>query len=314
MSEVSTIQSPTELSLQNLIDTRHEVQKLRFGNKVAGRDFPGQRLARQRGQGVEFLDLRQYVSGDDVRHIDWNVTARTNEPYTRLYRQEKEQSTIVIVDLRSIMFTGTTCLRAVAAGRLAAATLWQAAYNGDRCASIVISGDTVSASRPLTGNNGVLQALELIATGFYKTHQATLANNHSATNEAQLSVALDMIINNRRNTGNHLLFSGFDTGQDQHYNEEILKSAALKNLNAVLLLDRIELQGLPHGTYRYRHQNSSNLTLINSRSRKEFAKIVEKSINEKKRQLIRAGIDILATVSTVGVHEFLTDLQKQSWI
>ena len=157
MTIVNTKLSPADLPLQALIDTRYDIQKSHSGNHTGGREFPGQKLAQRRGQGVEFLDLRQYVDGDDVRHIDWNVTARTNEPYTRLYRQEKEQSTVVIVDLRSVMFTGSECLRAVAAGRLAAATLWQAAHEGDRCASLVINSNGIQASRPLPGNNGVLQ-------------------------------------------------------------------------------------------------------------------------------------------------------------
>jgi len=74
------------LSLQTMIYARFDVIRRQSSSPIGRSDFPGQRTGTRRGQGLEFIDLRQYSPSDDVRHIDWNVTARSNEAYTRLYR------------------------------------------------------------------------------------------------------------------------------------------------------------------------------------------------------------------------------------
>jgi uncharacterized protein (DUF58 family) len=94
--------------------------------------LPGATLTTQRGRGLEFDDLRPYAEGDDVRHIDWKVTARTGRPYTSLYRDERERAVTVAVDLRTAMFTGSQRLRAVVAGEIAARIAWAVAARGDR--------------------------------------------------------------------------------------------------------------------------------------------------------------------------------------
>jgi len=66
----------TTLTLQSLIDARYDINRNLSSTSKGGTRFPGQRTAQRRGQGMEFIDLRQYNQGDDVRHIDWNVTAR----------------------------------------------------------------------------------------------------------------------------------------------------------------------------------------------------------------------------------------------
>lgn len=313
MSEATTSQLLVDLPLQSLINTRYDVQRLRSISHRGGRDFPGQRLAQRRGQGIEFLDLRQYVDGDDVRHIDWNVTARTNEPYTRLYKQEKEQTTVVLVDLRAVMFNGSECLRAVAAGRLAAATLWQAAHDGDRCASIVIDSQTINATRPLRGNSGVLQALQSIAHGFRQTARRIEPGNHSTQDKTDLSDALDMVISNKRNAGRYFLFSGLDTENDYRY-RDLLAATAVKNLNAVHLLDKLELQALPYGSYKYLHNNKSGLAQISPSSKSALENALQDSINKRQSRLYDAGVNVLEADTNVATGEFLTTLQRQGWI
>jgi len=140
--------SPVSLTLQSLIDARHDVVRNRSITNIGRSDFPGQRTGSRRGQGLEFIDLRQYNPSDDIRHIDWNVTARSNEPYTRLYREEREHITTVVVDLRPLMFTGSNCLRAVSAGANAARVLWQANESGDRCAAMIIHAFGIEQTRP----------------------------------------------------------------------------------------------------------------------------------------------------------------------
>jgi len=203
----ATVDLQTSLPLQSLIDARHQLPRSLSSKKQGRSEFPGQRISQRRGQGLEFTDLRQYTTGDDIRHIDWNVTARSNEPYTRLYREEREHTTTVVVDFRPSMFSGSQCLRAVSAGKLAASVLWHACESGDRCSAMVVSRYGQSVSRPLAGQRGALQAIELIAAEF------NAVSDSAEHQDPPLSALLDSINKANRSGGSYVVFSGFDTNK-----------------------------------------------------------------------------------------------------
>ncbi len=83
--------------------TPEELRELRRLHVSAGRRvdslFAGDYRSAVRGQGMEFEDIREYVPGDDVRHIDWNVTARTGEPFLKVYREERQVTVLLVVDV-----------------------------------------------------------------------------------------------------------------------------------------------------------------------------------------------------------------------
>ncbi len=310
------------LSLQSLIDRRYDVLGFRESAHVTGSDFPGHRIGAKRGQGIEFLDLRPYTPGDDVRHIDWNVTARSTEPYTRLYQQEKELTTTVLVDMRPVMFNGSDRLRAVAAGHLAATTLWQSAKAGDRCTALVIDVDKISVSRPLTGKKGVLPALELIAAGFttsntvvHRAGQRTAKRSKQERRSApQLSDAFDTINKNRHHSGQIVMFSGFDTEGDDDYDKALLALASRGSVTAALLLDKIEQQPLPAGTYYYRYLGKSNRVSIDRKIGDNLAaKLVEQQTVRQQR-LKTAGIKTMAIESPCTPLRFLSALHQRGWL
>ena len=86
-----------------------------------------------RGRGMEFDESRPYQPGDDPRSIDWRVTARSTEAYTKLFREERERPVLVVVDLRAAMHFATRgCFKSVNACRAAALVAWAAHHRGDR--------------------------------------------------------------------------------------------------------------------------------------------------------------------------------------
>lgn len=113
-----------------------------------GRQAPGVKLVRRRkavstltgdykspfrGRGLEFEEVRGYVAGDDVRNIDWRVTARTGAPHIKLYSEERERSVIVCIDRNDSMRFGTRgTFKSVQAARLAALIGWIAVHEGNR--------------------------------------------------------------------------------------------------------------------------------------------------------------------------------------
>ena len=87
----------------------------------------GRYASRLRGRGLNFEEIRRYLPGDDVRTMDWKVTARTRSPHVRVYTEEKDRAVLLIVDQRINMFFGTRDkLKSVTAAELAALGAWRA--------------------------------------------------------------------------------------------------------------------------------------------------------------------------------------------
>jgi uncharacterized protein (DUF58 family) len=102
-----------------------------------------------RGRGVEFEEVRPYVVGDDVRTIDWRVSARTGRAHTRLFRAERERPVYLLLDQRHSMFFGTRgSMKSVQAAHAAALLAWAALAGGDRVGGLVLGSAGRQESRP----------------------------------------------------------------------------------------------------------------------------------------------------------------------
>jgi uncharacterized protein (DUF58 family) len=109
----------------------------------------GARLSKQRGRGIDFSEVRPYQPGDDVRTIDWRVTARKNTPHTKVFREERERLTLVVVDQTQSMFFGSReRLKSVAAAEVAALVAWRAIQNNDRVGGVIIGNDSLAIHKP----------------------------------------------------------------------------------------------------------------------------------------------------------------------
>ncbi len=90
-----------------LLDLQHKARKLRSLKDKTSSDIVGNNASKRYGAGLEFEEVREYAFGDDVRNIDWRVTARTGKPYSKLFKVESEQTINIVVDMNSNMHFGT---------------------------------------------------------------------------------------------------------------------------------------------------------------------------------------------------------------
>src|SRR6202012_43382 len=98
----------------------------------------GAHRSAHRGRGLEFQEVRPYVSGDDPRTIDWRVTARRGRPHTKLFREERERPVWLLVDLQPGLFFGTRRqLKSALAVRTAALLAWIASLDDDRVGAVI---------------------------------------------------------------------------------------------------------------------------------------------------------------------------------
>ena len=262
-------------SLQDMLHLRHLDVKNRPVSTGGLSGFPGKVQSRQRGNGMDFDDLRRYIPGDDVRHIDWNVTARTQQPHIRLYREDRERSVTVAVDLRPSMFTGSSCFRADRAVRLAALTLWHASSNGDRCAATVYDQIGIHSSQPAIAERGVLDALGLLAQRYQTASQSP---DYSA--DPPLVPWLDFLTGSGRQAGSVIFLSALDN-PGRELEESLKKAAHHRFFHTVVLSDPIELAQLPPGDFAFLHKGQARQATLSRRAASRLKSLQDKSFREK---------------------------------
>lgn len=130
------------------------------GQTRALANLAGMRRSRQRGRGVEFDEVRAYAAGDDVRAIDWRVTARSGTPHTKLFHEDREQPILVAVDQRAPMkFGATRCFKSVMAAHVGALALWSGLQAGERIGGAVLGDDGLHDTRPKRSQHAVLNMI-----------------------------------------------------------------------------------------------------------------------------------------------------------
>lgn len=141
----------------------------------------GQALSPMRGRGMEYAESREYAQGDDARHIDWRLTARSGKPHTKLFQAERERLTLVVADTAPSLYFGTrTRFKSVQAARAGAIAAWTAVRDGDRIAAL--RGSTREAPvPPASGPRGALRVLDALVRWYAQP----------PADDAGLAVALD---------------------------------------------------------------------------------------------------------------------------
>lgn len=123
----------------------------------------GRHASRMRGRGLNFEELRGYLPGDDIRAIDWKVTARTGEPHVRVYTEERDRPAMLVVDQRISMFFGTRVyMKSVTAAELAAAGAWRVLDQGDRVGAVVFDDSESIDVRPHRSDDTVHRILRTV--------------------------------------------------------------------------------------------------------------------------------------------------------
>ncbi len=150
--------------------------------EIARTPQSGGYLARIKGRGMEYDESRPYQSGDDIRALDWRVTARTGKPHTKLFREERERPVYLALDQRPAMFFGTrSAFKCVQAARAAALLAWKAQQLGDRVGGICFRAATPVELPPRRGAATVLRLLKMfVAVGQVQVNDAEMNASRAA--------------------------------------------------------------------------------------------------------------------------------------
>jgi uncharacterized protein (DUF58 family) len=152
------------VKLSTLIGLNRDAASLPLISNSVKAQMAGGHLSAFRGRGMEYHESRPYQPGDDIRSIDWRVTARSGQTHTKVYREERERPVLLWLDLSRSMFFGTRiCFKSVLASKLAALLAWSSVLHGDRVGYLVFSEQQHIEFRPTRGKRAVLQFIQQLA-------------------------------------------------------------------------------------------------------------------------------------------------------
>lgn len=201
----------------------------------------GRHASRLRGRGLNFEELRSYSEGDDIRTIDWKVTARTGTPHVRVYSEERDRPALLLVDQRMSMFFGSAVyMKSVIAAEAAALAAHAILAQGDRVGGMVFGDLELAEHRPLRNRVALQRLLSSIARANQRLHAGAEPVDPQPIN--------DILKSALRIAGSGalvLVFSDFDTLDDQ--TEPLI--AALARANDLILFNVSDPMagGLPKG-------------------------------------------------------------------
>ena len=226
------------VDLSSLLRVRFAAQDLRlFVKRAVKSQLNGAERTRFRGRGMDFEEVRLYQAGDDVRSIDWRVTARTQVPHTKLYREERERPVFVLVDQRAPMFFGSQrCFKSVLAAHIAANLAWAALNNSDRIGGLVFGDNAQRDIRPRRSKHAVLELLHQLQE-FNQQLQSPIAAANSKSLNALLTDARRMA-----KPGCALFIVSDFHDYDQRGEQQLFELARHTDITLIHVFDPLEKQ------------------------------------------------------------------------
>lgn len=245
--ENSVQQSGCVSSFAELVALRRMAQSINLHNRRAvSTASNGAFLSNFRGSGMEFEEVRPYQPGDDLRYLDWRVTARRDKPHTKVFREERERPVVVLVDTRSGMYFGTRkAFKSVVAAQVAALLGWAAVDGGDRVGGVLFSENGHSVLQPQGRQRGALVLLNALVSSTLQQPQTYLP----PTDEAFVQ-ALQVV--RRVARPNSLLFVISDfAGMTTLVEQELMQLSAHQQVTSIMIYDQLEEQLPPQGLYAF---------------------------------------------------------------
>lgn len=198
----------------------------------------GRHPSRVRGRGLAFEELRAYVAGDDIRSIDWRVTARAGKPFVRVYSEEKDRPALILVDQRINMFFGSRlAMKSVAAAKVAALVAWRILTVGDRVGGLVFNDAAIEETKPHRSRAAVID----LATRIAAMNARLSVEQEVAAGKGQLDRALERAVAQAGHDHLVVVISDFD-GHTAATRDRLLALTASNDVLAVLVYDPFLLE------------------------------------------------------------------------
>jgi len=250
----------------------------------------GRRASRLRGRGLDFEEIRRYIPGDDIRTMDWRVTARTRKPHTRVYTEEKDRPVLLVVDQRLSMFFGSrVAMKSVTAAEVAAMGAWRTLSVGDRIGAVVFNDSEIREIPPHRSRQQVMRILEIV-----------LQMNHALRVDGDIRsdpTMLNQVLTSVQQLAKHdylvVIISDF-SGVDEETRNAVTRLAAHNDIIAMFIYDPLEAR-LPSFGKVIVSQEDLQLEVDtgDAELRRRFSEQFESRLKTARDLMLKRGIPVL---------------------
>ena len=254
------------ISQSTLIGLNRDARQLPLNSASIRAQFNGQYLSTFKGRGMEFDESRPYQPGDDIRAMDWRVTARTGKAHSKVFREERERPVLLWVDYRQPMFFGTQQhFKSVLAAKIAALLAWSTAHHGDRLGGLIFSEASHIELRPSRGKSASLHFIKQLAQ-----HSAW---EKSTDTDQPIKSAADALSRLQRvNKPGSLIFLISDfRNMDELGWSQLSQLSRHSDVILISVHDPLEQQLPPAGNYKISNgEKELNLNTYNKNQREQY--------------------------------------------
>jgi len=259
-----------------------KVRKIEIKTRgLSNQIFSGQYHSVFKGRGMAFSEVREYQVGDDIRSIDWNVTARFNHPYVKIFDEERELTVMLLIDVSGSNHFGTRkTLKQEVITEIAAVLAFSAIQNNDKVGVIFFSKQIEKFIPPKKGSTHILRIIR------------ELIDFRPSQNGTNIAEALRYFTNVIKKRCTAFLLSDF---LDQGFADAIRIANKKHDLIAVHVFDEREKELPDVGLMRIRHAENGLLRWVDSsdiRTRTQYSKWVSRHDGFLNDTFLRSGIDV----------------------
>ncbi len=300
------------VSLRDLLLQRYTARLLEYAaykRSVGG--ISGLHLSRIRGRGIDFEEFRPYQPGDDIRTIDWRVTARTGKPYTKVFREERERPVLIAIDQSNSMFFGShRAFKSVTAAQAAAIFGWLALDNGDRVGGLIYNDESQELIRPRRSRRSALHLLNRLQHYNNALAEQRAHDSDPETNGNQrLASALFRIQRITRPGSTLYLISDFRS-MDQAALQYLRHLSRHNNVVCCFVYDALEEELPQPGFYNITDgQETGTLNTFDRKARQHYRESFNQRVKQLQDELTRLQIPLISLRTDQSVPERI-----QQWL
>ena len=263
------------------IELLKKVRKIEIKTKgLSNHIFSGEYHTAFKGKGMAFSEVREYQAGDDVRSIDWNVTARYNNPFVKVFEEEREMTVILLIDVSGSSDFGTqTQLKREVATEIAAVLSFSAINNNDKIGVIFFSDKIEKFIPPKKGKSHILRIIRELIT--FK----------SESKKTNIEIALKYFNNVIKKRAVCFILSDF---MDNDFDKSLKIARNKHDIVALRIHDEREEQLVDVGMLKVEDTESGDLKWIDTsdnKTRTDFRKNYLKFEGDLKQTLQSSGVD-----------------------
>ncbi|WP_418508712.1 DUF58 domain-containing protein [Corallibacter sp.] len=264
------------------MDTKELLKKVRKieikTRRLSDHIFGGEYHSTFKGRGMTFSEVRQYQYGDDVRNIDWNVTARTNEPHIKVFEEERELTMMLMADVSGSEFFGTeTQFKNEIVTEIAATLAFSATQNNDKIGLILFSDDIELYIPPKKGRSHVLRIIRELIEFQPKSKQTNVAE------------ALKFLSNVMKKKAIVFVLSDF---MSQEYKHTLKIASGRHDVTGIRVYDKHEEEIPNLGMVQMQDEETGEYMLVNTASKKvraNYAKYYQERVDYFKDSFTKSG-------------------------